>query len=66
MDQGLWDQTIEIATTQIPEMQGVEIPDSSFTTEFAEAAAAALEADGVDVMGADWERIEVELNQGGE
>ena len=65
MDQGLWDQTIEVATTQIAELQGVEIPESSFTTEFAEAAVADLEADGVDVMGADWERIEVELNEGG-
>ena len=66
MDQGLWDQTIEIATTQIPELQGVDIPESSFTTEFVEAALADLEADGLDTTGAGWERIEVELREGGE
>lgn len=66
MDQGLWDQTIEIATTQIPELQGVDIPESSFTTEFAEAALADLEADGLDTTGPGWERIEVELREGGE
>lgn len=66
MDQGLWDQTIEIATTQIPELQGVDIPEASFTTEFVEAALADLEADGLDTTGADWERIEVELREGGE
>jgi len=66
MDQGLWDQTIEIATTQIPEFEGVDIPESSFTTGFAEAALADLEADGLDTTGAGWERIEVELREGGE
>jgi NitT/TauT family transport system substrate-binding protein len=37
-----------------------------YTTEFAEAAVAALEEDGVDVNGADWEAPEVEVTEGGE
>ncbi len=37
-----------------------------YTTEFAEAAVAALEDDGVDVNGADWEAPEVEVTEGGE
>jgi NitT/TauT family transport system substrate-binding protein len=40
--------------------------DGVYTTEFAEAAVAALEDDGVDVNGADWEAPEVEVTEGGE
>ena len=40
--------------------------DGVFTTEFAEAAVAELEDDGVDVNGADWEAPEVEVTEGGE
>jgi NitT/TauT family transport system substrate-binding protein len=66
MDEEQWAQTIEVATSQIPELQGQEIPDTAYTTEIAEAAVAALEEDGVDVVGADWEPVEVELREGGE
>ncbi|MDX1447807.1 MAG: ABC transporter substrate-binding protein [Acidimicrobiia bacterium] len=66
MDTDLWAQTIEVATTQIPELQGVDIPDGSYTTEFAEAAVAALEAEGLDTVGSGWVRITVELREGGE
>jgi NitT/TauT family transport system substrate-binding protein len=40
--------------------------DGVYTTEFAEAAVAALEDDGVDVNGADWDAPEVEVTEGGE
>ncbi|MGF1662098.1 MAG: ABC transporter substrate-binding protein [Kineosporiaceae bacterium] len=66
MDTEQWTQTVEIASSQIPELEGQEIPDGSYTTEFAEAAVAALEEDGVDVTGEGWEPVEVELREGGE
>lgn len=64
MDKGLWDQTIEVATgegvlTQAPD-------DDAFTTEYAEAAVALLEAVDVDVNGGDWSPVTVELLPGGE
>ena len=66
MDTDLWDQTIEVATTQIPELQGVDIPEGSYTSEYAEAAVAALNDEGFDTVGSDWTPMEVELNEGGE
>jgi NitT/TauT family transport system substrate-binding protein len=65
MNQELWDQTVEVATSQIPELEGVEIAPEAFRTDLAEAAVAALEEEGLDVSGDDWERIEVELVEGG-
>ncbi len=64
MDQALWDQTVEVATSQ-----GIlqnEPDDGAFRTDLAEAAVAALEDDGLDVNGNDWQRQEVELREGGE
>jgi NitT/TauT family transport system substrate-binding protein len=66
MDPDQWAQTVEVASSQIPELAGQQIPDTSFTSEFAEAAVAALEEDGVDVTGDGWEPVEVELLEGGE
>ncbi len=66
MDQGLWDQTVGVATTQVPELQGVDIPDSSFRTDFAEAAVAALNEDGLDTTGSSFAKISVTLTEGGE
>jgi NitT/TauT family transport system substrate-binding protein len=43
-----------------------EAGDDAYTTEFAEAAVQALEDEGVDVNGADWEKPEVEVTPGGE
>lgn len=64
MDQALWDQTIDIATTQ-----GVltEAPtEGAFRTDIAEEAVANLEAAGVDVIGADFAKLDVEVTEGGE
>ena len=66
MDTDLWDQTVEVATTQIPELQGVDIPEGSYTSEYAEAAVAALNDAGLDTVGSGWTRMEVALNEGGE
>ncbi len=64
MDQGLWDQTVAVATDQ-----GVitEPPsEGSFRTDLAQAAIDELVAEGFDVVGADWTPVEVTLNPGGE
>ncbi len=66
MDKALWDQTVEVATSQIPELEGVEIPEGSYTTEFAEAAVAALEGEGLDTVGEGFEKADVTVTEGGE
>jgi NitT/TauT family transport system substrate-binding protein len=64
MDQALWDQTIEVATSEnvitAPPDEGVD------RTDIAEAALEDLEADDLDVRGEDFEAIEVEVTPGGE
>jgi len=65
MNIDLWDQTVEVATSQIPDLQGVEISADAFRRDLAEGAVAALEEEGLDVSGDGWERIEVELVEGG-
>ena len=66
VDQALWDQTVDVATTEIPEMQGVTVSNDVFRNDLSQAANAVLEAEGLDTIGADFERIEVTLNPGGE
>lgn len=66
MDTGQWDQTVEVATTQIPDLEGVEITSDVYRTDLAEAAVATLEGEGVDVAGDGFERVDVQLNEGGE
>jgi NitT/TauT family transport system substrate-binding protein len=66
MDPDAWAQTVEVATTQIPELEGAEIGDDVYDSSFAEAAVAALEEEGLDVYGEGFEKSEVELQEGGE
>jgi NitT/TauT family transport system substrate-binding protein len=66
MNEDLWNQTVEIATTQIPDLQGVEISEDVYRADLAEEAVAALEERGLNVHGEDWERVEVELQPAGE
>jgi NitT/TauT family transport system substrate-binding protein len=66
MEPTAWNRTVEVASTQIPELQGQEIPTTSFTTQFAQAAVADLEEQGTDVYGVGWQPAEVELRPGGE
>jgi NitT/TauT family transport system substrate-binding protein len=63
MDEDLWAQTVEVATSQ-----GIleSAPDSgAFRTDLAEAAVDALEDEGIDTNGNDWQRRTVTLNEGG-
>jgi len=64
MNQDLWDQTVDVATSQIPELQGVEISPDSFRSDLAEAAVANL--GDLDTAGDDFALREIELRQGGE
>jgi len=66
MDQVLWDQTVGVATTQVPELQGVDIPDGSFRSDYAKAAVSALNDDGLDTIGSGFAKTSVTLNEGGE
>ncbi|MCI0426028.1 MAG: ABC transporter substrate-binding protein [Actinobacteria bacterium] len=66
MNTGLWEQTVDVATGQIPELQGVEISDDAYRTDLAQAAVDALEEEGLDVTGSSYERREIELTEGGE
>jgi len=64
MDQGLWDQTVDVATSE-----GIlsAAPDSgAFTNEYATAAIDLLRAKGIDAFGLSWQPTEVTLNPGGE
>lgn len=61
MDQALWNQTIEVATSE-----GVISADpgsGAFRTDLAEKALADIDG---DTTGSDWTRVEVTLNPGGE
>lgn len=63
INQGLWDQTIDVATS---ESVLSSAPDAgAFTNEFAEAALALLTDAGVDVNGSGFSKTTVTLNEGG-
>jgi NitT/TauT family transport system substrate-binding protein len=63
MNADLWDQTVAVATEQIPELQGVEISADAYRTDLAEAAIANL--GDADVNGSGYERREIELTAEG-
>jgi NitT/TauT family transport system substrate-binding protein len=63
MNEQLWDQTVAIATEQITELQGVEIPDDVYRTDLAQDAIDRL--GDADVEGSGFERREIELQEGG-
>jgi len=52
-----------VATEQITELQGVEIPDGVYRTDLAEAAIERL--GDADVTGSGFERREIVLQEGG-
>ena len=64
MNQELWDQTVDVATSEIPELEGKEIPDEAYRTDLAEAAIANL--GDMDTSGDGYERRDIELREGGE
>jgi NitT/TauT family transport system substrate-binding protein len=64
-----WEQTVAIAL-ETENQDGAKLisgppPANAYTNEYVDAAIAALEADGVDVLGADYEPVDVELLEGG-
>jgi NitT/TauT family transport system substrate-binding protein len=63
MDQALWDQTIEIATSE--QILQAEPEGTAYITDIAQEAVDNLKSQGLDVVGNDWQRVEVELVEGG-
>jgi NitT/TauT family transport system substrate-binding protein len=63
MNQDLWEQTVAVATEQIPELQGVDISSEAYRTDLAEAAIANL--GDADVSGSGYERRDIELTEAG-
>ncbi|MFQ5557240.1 MAG: ABC transporter substrate-binding protein, partial [Acidimicrobiales bacterium] len=64
MDQSLWDQTVEVATSEA--ILASAPSDGAFRTDIAEEAVANLEAAGIDTTGAGFSRRDVTLREGGE
>ena len=69
IDSAEWDQTVEISLGT-PNLEGATViseapADTAYTNQFAEAANAALQAEGVDTTGEGFTPIEVTLNEGG-
>ncbi len=66
MNESLWDQTVEVATGQIEELQGVEITGDAYRADLAQQAVDELREDGLDVEGESFELRDIELQPGGE
>jgi NitT/TauT family transport system substrate-binding protein len=69
IDQAAWDRTVTIATGT-KNLEGATVitaaPDAeAFTNQYAEAANAALTAEGLNTTGEEFVAIEVTLNEGG-
>ncbi len=64
MDANLWNQTINVATS---ESVLTSAPDAgAYATEYVGAALDSLNGRGMDTTGQNWQRVEVTLNLGGE
>ena len=69
IDQTAWDRTVEIASNT-PNLDGATVltqpvDAEAFTNEIVDAALAELEDEGVDINGASWTRLDVEVTPGG-
>lgn len=69
IDQDAWDRTVEIASNT-PNLDGATVltepvDADAFTNEIVDEALAQLEAEGVDIHGNSWTRLEVEVTAGG-
>ena len=64
MNENLWNQTVNVATSQIPDLAGVEVSDDAYRTDLAEAAVGNLS--DMDTDGSSYERRTIELREGGE
>ena len=69
IDEAAWAQTVDIALNTKNETGATiiseEPPATAYTNEYVEQALAELEDEGVDTIGADFEPIEVTLEEGG-
>jgi NitT/TauT family transport system substrate-binding protein len=64
MDKALWDQTVEVAVGQ--KVISAAPAEGVYRSDLAEAAVAALEAEGLDVNGNGFAKATITLNEGGE
>ena len=64
MDPDLWTQTVDVATGE--SILSAAPDDGAYRTDIAEEALANLRDQGVDVIGSGFERVVVELREGGE
>jgi NitT/TauT family transport system substrate-binding protein len=64
MNQALWDQTVDVATTQIPDLAGVTVGDEAYRTDLAERAIDLLS--DMDTDGDSYTHRTIELRPGGE
>ena len=69
MDPAAWQQTVDISLNT-PNLDGLTVitaepPATAYTTQYAEAANAALTAEGLNTTGDDFTPITVELKEGG-
>ncbi|HEY0186732.1 MAG TPA: ABC transporter substrate-binding protein [Cellulomonas sp.] len=69
IDEDAWNSTVEMALQTSNETGATIItedpPDTAYSNEYVEQALEELTAEGQDVVGADWEPIDVELKEGG-
>ena len=69
IDEAAWDRTVRLALETHNETGATiitsEPPETAYTNEYVEKALAALEEEGVDVTGADFAPVDVELQEGG-
>ena len=63
MDPALWAQTVDVAVSQ--KILNAAPTDGAYRTDLSEKALESLKAEGVDVVGANYKPIEVELKEGG-
>ncbi|MEL6890518.1 MAG: ABC transporter substrate-binding protein [Actinomycetota bacterium] len=63
VDQALWDQTVEIATTEGVLASAPD--DGAFRNDIVDEAIGNLEAAGLDVVGDGWTRADVQVTEGG-
>ena len=63
MDADLWDQTIEIATSE--QILQAAPEGTAYITDIAQEALDNLKSQGLDVIGKDWQRVDVEIVEGG-
>ena len=64
MDEGLWNQTVDVAVAE--GILSAEPAGEAYRTDIVSEAIANLQAEGLDTDGSGWSRVTVVLNEGGE